>query len=221
MLINFSLQQVSQQLCAHVDQFFFPIGFSTALQTCWSIFLFFLSLSSSRLLLIVLLILAGSIHPPFRLNFLDPAHLYSSTTLLSSNNERASHLLVHHRVLHQDKSIRTSTLRVVTTCHNREKEKKRKEPAKLKLGINEGIKQARRRRSLHLSFLDTQNYSRRRNGSFSRIPKEKHTLNCTNIFLRHFLRLRVEFRPQNSQDRCSKTTAQCKAMSLCLSRSRS
>jgi hypothetical protein len=62
--------------------------------------------------------------------------LYSSTTLLSSNNERASHLLVHHRVLHQDKSIRTSTLRVVTTCHNREKEKKRKEPAKL---INDKI----------------------------------------------------------------------------------
>jgi hypothetical protein len=71
--------------------------------------------------------LAGSIHPPFRLNFLNPAHLYSSTTLLNRNNEKASHLLLHHRVLHQDKSIRTSTLRAVTTCHSREKEKKRKE----------------------------------------------------------------------------------------------
>jgi hypothetical protein len=38
--------------------------------------------------------LAGSIHPPFRLNFLNPAHLYSSTTLLSSNNKSASHLLL-------------------------------------------------------------------------------------------------------------------------------
>jgi hypothetical protein len=53
--------------------------------------------------------------------------LYSSTTLLSSHNERASHPLLHQRVLHQDKSIRTSTLRAVTTYHNKEKEKKRKE----------------------------------------------------------------------------------------------
>jgi hypothetical protein len=68
--------------------------------------------------------LAGSIHPSFRLNF------------LSSNNERASHLLLHHRVLHQDKRIRTSTLRAITTCHSREKEKKRKELAKL---INDKI----------------------------------------------------------------------------------
>jgi hypothetical protein len=72
--------------------------------------------------------------------------LYSSTTLLSSNNERASHLLLHHRVLHQDKNIRTSTLQAVTTCHSREKEKKR---------TCKAIRQARRRRSLHLSFLDT------------------------------------------------------------------
>jgi hypothetical protein len=34
------------------------------------------------------------------------------------------------------------------------------------------------------------------------------------IFLRRFLHLRVEFRPQNSQDRCCKTTAQCEALSL-------
>jgi hypothetical protein len=80
--------------------------------------------------------LVGSIHPSFRLNFLNPAHLYSSTTLLSSNNERASHLLLHHKVLHQDKSIRTSTLRAVTTYQRREKEKKRKEPAKF---INDKI----------------------------------------------------------------------------------
>jgi len=30
MLINFSFQQVSQQLFTHVDQFFFSTGFSTA-----------------------------------------------------------------------------------------------------------------------------------------------------------------------------------------------
>jgi hypothetical protein len=30
MLINFSFQQVSQQLFTHIDQFFFSTGFSTA-----------------------------------------------------------------------------------------------------------------------------------------------------------------------------------------------
>ncbi len=39
MLINFSFQQVSQQLFTHVDQFFSLAGFSTALRTCWSILL--------------------------------------------------------------------------------------------------------------------------------------------------------------------------------------
>ncbi len=39
MLINFSFQQVSQQLFTHVDQFFFSAGFSTALRTCRSILL--------------------------------------------------------------------------------------------------------------------------------------------------------------------------------------
>jgi hypothetical protein len=91
--------------------------------------------------------LAGSIHPPFRLNFPDPTHLYSSTTLLSSNNERASHLLLHHKVLHEDKSIRTSTL---ASSHNlsqqrKIKENKIKEPAKLindKISIQEEMKES-------------------------------------------------------------------------------
>jgi hypothetical protein len=148
--------------------------------------------------------LAGSIHPPFRLNFINPAHLYSSTTLLSSNNERASHLLLLAASKHFSFTktilsitgfyikIRASDLphfeqtQKITNCHSRKKEKKRKEKnlqslltIRFQTGRNEGSRQARRRRSLHLSFLDTQNYSKRkygsRNGSFSRIPKTKYT----------------------------------------------
>jgi hypothetical protein len=107
--------------------------------------------------------LAGSIHPPFRLNFLNPAHLYSSTTLLSSNNERASHLLLLAASKHFSFNktilsttgfyikIRASDLphfeqsQKITNCHSRKKEKKRKEPEKLindKISNQEEMKEA-------------------------------------------------------------------------------
>ncbi len=187
--------------------------------------------------------LAGSIHPPFRLNFLNPAHLYSSTTLLSGNNERASHLLLLAVSKHFSFTktilsttrfyikIRASDLphfeqtQKITNCHSRKREKNLQSLWTISFQIRKKWrKQASKKTTIpaiklpgHTKLFKTK--MRIKEWIILKNSKEKTNFKFNQktyqlYFYAVSLRLRVEFRPQNSQDRCCKTTAQCEALSV-------